>query len=258
MAAKRLQHVLVTIPASNYCEKARWGLRLAKIDFTEEKHAPLFHYAGTVPKGGKSVPFLVLPDGKGVLPDSDEILSYCGKALPSLYPNDQVKAKELYYDNKFGPHARRYAYHMLFSMGPIGRAVITDPLQSSALSVMVATSFPLLKTLLIRALNVTPEGAERSWAKIETEFAAVDAILGDAPLGTRYLAGDVFSAADVSFCSHGSLLIGPKESRYVAPYLNPANMPPQFQDRFFQLQRSKAGQFVQYCYENHYPSPDEP
>ncbi|KDO28406.1 hypothetical protein SPRG_06643 [Saprolegnia parasitica CBS 223.65] len=227
-AATRAKHVLVTIPASNFCEKARWGLRAAKVDFVEEKHAPLFHYAGTVSKGGRSVPLLLVGGTKNILKSSDEIMTFCGKSLPALYPNDAVKAKELYYDNKFGPHARRYAYHTLFSMGPVGRAVLTDPLESAALSATVSAVYPVLKSLLIRSLNVTPDGAERSWAKIEAEFARVDDILGAAPLGSTYLAGPTFSAADISFCSH-------------------------FQERYEYLRRSKAGQFVLYCYEHHYP-----
>ncbi|OQS00060.1 hypothetical protein THRCLA_06266 [Thraustotheca clavata] len=250
---KRLQHVLVTIPASNYCEKARWGLNLAKIDFFEEKHAPLFTYASVVPKGGKSVPFLILPD-ESVLKNSDEILTYCGKTLPSLYPNESVKAKEVYYDDKFGPNARRYAYHTLFSMGgDIAKAAMIDPLESPIERNVVKLSYPVLKNLLIRALNITPAAVERSWAKVEAEFERVNDILGDAPLGSRYLAGDTFSAADISFCSHVSMLLGPKQSRFVAPYLNPANLPPQFQARYNQLKESKAGQFVLYCYDHHYP-----
>jgi glutathione S-transferase len=96
----------VSIPASNYVEKARWALQLAKIPFVEVKHMPIFHRSSTKPLGGRSVPLLSLPDSKIVLRNSSEILDFCAKSEPSLYPNDGVKQRELYYDKEFGPATR--------------------------------------------------------------------------------------------------------------------------------------------------------
>jgi len=36
---------LITIPMSHYCEKARWALSHAGVDFVEEAHLQVFHYA---------------------------------------------------------------------------------------------------------------------------------------------------------------------------------------------------------------------
>lgn len=99
---------LVSIPASNYVEKARWALQLAGVAFHEEKWAPLFVYLSTKPKGGRSVPVLALSSPKGaVLTDSSDILTYCAQKKPDLYPNEDTKQLELYYDTELGPHARR-------------------------------------------------------------------------------------------------------------------------------------------------------
>jgi glutathione S-transferase len=99
---------LVSIPASNYVEKARWALQFAGVAFREEKWAPLFVYLSTKPKGGRSVPLLVLPSPSGaVLTDSSDILDYCAQKRPDLYPNEDTKRLELYYDTELGPHARR-------------------------------------------------------------------------------------------------------------------------------------------------------
>lgn len=101
----------VTIPASNYVEKARWALQLAGVAFTEHKYAPLFAYMSTMPNGGKSVPLLVLPGDGGekdvVLKDSSDILDYCATRLPELYPTLKAKELELFYDKELGPHTRR-------------------------------------------------------------------------------------------------------------------------------------------------------
>ncbi|CAK4082618.1 unnamed protein product [Aphanomyces euteiches] len=251
----RSKLVLVTIPASNYCEKARWGLRLAKIDFTEEMHASLFAYMSTKTKGGKSVPLLF--GGKAnpdfCLKSSDDILTYCGKSLPSLYPNDRVKEMELQMDNKFGPAARRFGYSLLFSMGTAAKDIMIDPLQGNLESYVVAATFPLLKAALIKSLNISDKGVERSWVRIQETFAKVDAILGDAPLGTQFIAGSTFSAADISFCSHASLLLGPSQNPFVGPYFQLQDAPQMHRDRYEELVSSKAGQFVLWCYANHYP-----
>ncbi|RHY14273.1 hypothetical protein DYB38_007987 [Aphanomyces astaci] len=245
--------VLVTIPASNYCEKARWGLRLAKIDFVEEMHAPLFHYLSTKPKGGRSVPLLVTSEST-TLKDSNAILSLCGTALPSLYPHPVVKEKELHFDNHFGPAARRFGYGLMFSLGPsVAKRIIVDPLQGTAEAYAASALFPLLKSALIKSLNITDKGIERSWAKIQTTFDDVNAILGDKPLGTQFVAGDSFTAADISFCSHASLLLSPPQNPFLAPYLNVSDAPPMYQARYHELAASKAGQFVLWCYANHYP-----
>lgn len=109
---------LVTIPVSNFVEKARWALQLAGVTHTERKYAPVFAYVSTMPNGGKSVPLLVLPapplsDGihatatkPTVLTDSSDILDYCATKLPSLYPTPETKALELKFDKELGPFAR--------------------------------------------------------------------------------------------------------------------------------------------------------
>ncbi|PNW81075.1 hypothetical protein CHLRE_07g342100v5 [Chlamydomonas reinhardtii] len=56
-------HQLVSIPASHYCDRARWALDLAGIPFAEYGWPPLLHYRGTMPSGGKSVPVLIAPRG---------------------------------------------------------------------------------------------------------------------------------------------------------------------------------------------------
>ena len=34
---------LITIPMSHYCEKARWGLAHAGVEYVEEAHLQVFH-----------------------------------------------------------------------------------------------------------------------------------------------------------------------------------------------------------------------
>ena len=54
------EYLLITIPPSHYCEKARWALDYARIPYREERHPPLFHLA---------LPGVLVKPDRGLLPD---------------------------------------------------------------------------------------------------------------------------------------------------------------------------------------------
>jgi glutathione S-transferase len=75
--------VLITVPLSHYCEKARWGLDRLELPYREEPHAPLLHRLATRRNDGRSVPVLV--HGSSRFIDSTDILVHadavCGGDL---------------------------------------------------------------------------------------------------------------------------------------------------------------------------------
>src|SRR3954451_24869544 len=81
---------LLTIPISHYCEKARWALDRAGVDYREERHAQGIHQVmAKRAGGGKTVPVLVADEG--VFPESEDILRYADRHLPDerrLFPED--------------------------------------------------------------------------------------------------------------------------------------------------------------------------
>lgn len=76
---------LITIPPSHYCEKARWALETAGVDFREERHPPLLHLRSVRAAGGRhSTPVL---RGRGVVvTDSTDILGHLQRAHGELPP----------------------------------------------------------------------------------------------------------------------------------------------------------------------------
>ncbi|GLC37283.1 hypothetical protein PLESTB_001140400 [Pleodorina starrii] len=148
------QHQLISIPASHYCERARWALDYAGIPFVEHKWPPMLHYFGTLPASGtRTVPVLKCPatptQKARVLTDSQDIVRYAHErllqappAIPSstpardnsaqagshpsrpigspLYPSDpdqlrEVERLEELFARKLGVWTRVVAYHHLFS-----------------------------------------------------------------------------------------------------------------------------------------------
>src|SRR5687768_16716828 len=87
--------ILITIPLSHYCEKARWALDRVGLAYREEPHAPLVHRLFTMRKGGGTVPMLL--DGGRRLVDSTDILQYADTAGGGdlLYPVDPVLRSEV-------------------------------------------------------------------------------------------------------------------------------------------------------------------
>src|SRR6185295_8463085 len=108
---------LITIPISHYCEKARWALDRAGERYREEGHAPVFHFAATLPRSKtRTVPILVTPHG--TINDSTAILHHVDRRLDEprrLFPHDPALAREVaeledMFDERLGPATRQWVY----------------------------------------------------------------------------------------------------------------------------------------------------
>ena len=80
---------------------------------------------------------------------------------------------------------------------------------------LAAVSLPLLNLLLRQALGVSSQAVDASRRRVAEVFAGVEARLAD---GRRYLCGDRFSAADLTFAALAAPLVVPPqyEQRFVA------------------------------------------
>ena len=81
---------LLTIPISHFCEKARWALERAGLDYAEERHVQGVHIiVARRAGGGETVPVLIADEG--VLHESEDILRYADEHLDEeqrLFPAD--------------------------------------------------------------------------------------------------------------------------------------------------------------------------
>lgn len=206
---------LITILFSHFCEKARWALDACGVTYEEDGHLPLFHYLATIPaRASRTVPALVV-DGK-VLPDSTDIVAWADAQRPgTLIPErDPERADALAleddFDRHLGPATRRWAYfHSLDDKELLARLVTGAPRWERTL---LRLTRPLAVRYLKRGLKIDAAGAARSKAKIDETFAHVGALLGD---GRRYLMGDRFTVADLTFAALAAPVLLPAE--YGAP-----------------------------------------
>jgi glutathione S-transferase len=209
--------VLVTIPISHFCEKARFALLRAGIGYREAPHGALFHLAHTIPRGGRTTPILELADGT-MLTHSHAILLWVDAQAGGdfLYPRDEalkaeVIALEKRFDHAIGPHVRRWGYGDV-----LGHPDIVVPLLTHGVPtyerVITRGAFPLVRSLMKRGMGIDARGVARSREKLATFFGDESAALIE---GKRFLVGDRFTAADLTLAALTAPLFGP--SNYGIP-----------------------------------------
>ncbi|MCC6619721.1 MAG: glutathione S-transferase N-terminal domain-containing protein [Deltaproteobacteria bacterium] len=241
---------LITIPLSHFCEKARWALDLAGLDYVEEGSLPLFHMLATRRHGGRSTPLLVTPEG--ALRDSTDILMWVDRRH-RLYPEDaaqraEVVALEDQLDEVLGPHLRRVGYFHALPDRERALAVVTQGVAAWQAR-LARPLFPVLKRLLVASLKLTPTGAGRSTEKVRAIFAEVSTRLAD---GRRYLIGDTFTAADLTLAALAAPLLYPPGHPIRWP--DEGERPPAIRALSEELRGTPAGAFALRMYAEHRPA----
>ena len=233
---------LVTIPFSHYCEKARWALDRAGIRHEERPWLPLLHVvpARRAGQGTSATPILVTPHGS--IQDSTEIVRWVDRQLAApdrLFPDGptgaEVEGLEARFDEVLGPAVRLWAYFHLLDDRERLLAMMSVGVPAWQRATFRA-SLPVMRGLLRRALQVTPERSARALARVETVFAEVAARLAD---GRRYLTGERFTAADLTFAALATPVTFPPEHQ--RHFLSFDDAPPSARGAIDSLRGSVAG-----------------
>lgn len=240
---------LISIPASHYCEKARWAMDRAGIAFKEEGHLPFFSRLATWRAGKKgSVPVLVTPEG--LITDSTEILRWVDTRLPvdaRLFPEDgtrpDVEAWEARFDDELGPATRRLGYMSVIDDKPATLALMRGRVAGAQVALMSAT-FPIVRNIMKRSLKLDEAGAARSRQRLARLFDDVDARLAD---GRRMLTGDRFTAADLTFAALAAPLLLP--ARYGGVLPTYAQLAPAYRADVDAFRSRPCGRFAQRLYD---------
>ena len=198
---------LVTIPISHYCEKARWALERAGVEYEERAHLQVLHWVAVRRAGGgRTAP--VLRCGDRVFAESADIVAFADTRGAGLRAGDpEVRAVEDDLDERLGPHGRRWMYDCLRGesalverYGPTG----VPAWQRRALPL----AFPFVARVIDRYLDITPESVAESLAEVRAVYDSVGERLAD---GRPFLMGDSFTAADLTFAALSAPLVLPPE-----------------------------------------------
>jgi glutathione S-transferase len=225
--ASKPGNVLVTIPISHYCEKARWALDRMGIAYRERAHVQAFHRVATRRAGG-GVTAPVLVCAAGSLADSKEILAWADTQAPAdraLYPREperaaEVRSLEADFDARLGPHSRRWLYEQLRARRDLALTYGCTGVPAWERAAL-RWGYPALFAIVARVLDVTPAAAAQSEIEVRAVFDAVGERLAD---GRPYLCGDRFSAADLTFAALASPMLAP--AQYGVRLPRPEELPP--------------------------------
>ena len=234
--------VLITIPLSHYCEKARWALDRSGLPYREEPHAPFFHLLAARRNRDGTVPVLAEADVR--LSDSTDILKRADafRGGDFLYPREEplrseVETLEDRFDTELGVHTRRWAYGHLLMQTKLLNSVWSRGVSRFEAS-LVPVIAPLVRRLVRSGYKITPEGAERSLARVHGVFRDVAERLRN---GQRFLVGGRFTAADLTFAALAAPVLFPPECRATHPALEA--VPLAMREEVQRLRDTEAGRF---------------
>jgi glutathione S-transferase len=205
---------LLTIPISHFCEKARWALERAGLEYVESRHVQGIHQVvARRAGGGKTMPVLIAEEG--VFNESEQILRYADERLDSeqrLFPadpdlQDEVVALSRWLDEGLGPDGRRLMYaHML----PQKRLMLRFNNQGVPRweGLMMTAMWPAVTRFAGRELGLRETTISEDEPRVWQAFDVIAERLAD---GRRYLCGDRFTAADLTFaCLSAAVLVPPE------------------------------------------------
>lgn len=204
---------LITMPMSHYCEKARWALDFAGVEYREEAHLQGFHYLAVKPHSDNGmVPLLVTPSE--VVRESSQIVKHVDQYMPEgsrFYPADleaEINELEQRFDEILGVETRRWVYHHWQKAGVLKVLSIAGqgaPLWQRLLAPIL---FPFGFLYIKNLLSVTAKNVDSGVDIIAQEFDYVASLLTD---GRKFICGDQFTAADLAFASMAAPVLLPKE-----------------------------------------------
>ena len=244
---------LITIPFSHYCEKARWALDATGVSYVEDKYLPMVHKIATRAAGGDMVPVLVTRHG--ALKDSAKILAFCDDHAHShaderrIYPREpapkaEVDALEKVFNDDLGPATRLYGYfHALPHVRDL--ASLVAPGMTRIQRVLFPFAVPLVAPLIRKGYRVNEKYAERARETIRRVFADVSARLD----GKKYLVGDRFGAADLTFAALSAPVLLP--TGHPAWSDEVARVPEGLRALMTELRGTRAGEHVVRMYREH-------
>ncbi|HWH10339.1 MAG TPA: glutathione S-transferase family protein [Solirubrobacteraceae bacterium] len=240
--ARTRPNILVTIPISHYCEKARWALDRSGVPYVEHAHLQFVHrFAARRAGGGTTVPVFVSPEG--ALTESADILDYADAHSPAdrrIYPDDpaavaEIRGLEREFDDRLGPHGRRWMYHLLRRRSDLASRYGTAGVPTFE-RVMLPVVYPAVYAWIDRHLEITQDTSDQSIDEVRAVFDEVGARLSD---GRSHLCGDGFTAADLTFSALAAAVIMPPGYGVELP--PPDELPPAAAEVVHELRAHPAG-----------------
>ena len=247
---------LYTIKFSHYCEKVRWTLDYYKVKTVEHGYLPAMHFkaiASKVKWHGKadrtssrfSTPLYIDRDGT-LIQKSIDIMKYLdgryrNDSQKSLFPSKEVENLVQHYHDFFGTHTRRIAYYFILNNKKLVFALANNNVDKFQ-ALLCRLFYPCFQTFLAKGLSINRHSYQKSLQYARKEIEKVSLTLKDK---RKFLMGDNFTAADISFASLAvPLLMVSSQEGFAAKLPMVKHVPEEFQELIGEFRTSLAGQYA--------------
>lgn len=205
----------------------------------------MLHLPATLLRGGKRTTPL-LKSRAGVFDDSTDILRYLDTFAPpgkELFPTENphraaVEELEGRFDEILGPATRLWVYTELLPHKDLSLSIVEHSVPRYQI-LLGKPMFGLVRWLMHWRLDMREGAAEPALRDTKMIFDEVARRLAD---GRRYLVGDRFTAADLTFASLAAIMLLPPE--YGGPLPTLDICPPRLNAQVKELRAHPAGQFA--------------
>jgi len=196
---------------SHYCEKARWALEKLGVDHRVKPIAPGLHIKKAQKLGLKRGSLPYLTDEGDVVQGSSQIIDWGEtKSGKSLSGSDPAAAKDIEsrLDEISGVNTRRMFYSEAILHHPQTVRPIFEKGLSPIPKMIIRKKWPMVCKLMIKGMDLGDEQGLESQNILEGELDWLDDLLSD---DREYLAGNMFSRADIAAASLLGPIVNPPE-----------------------------------------------
>lgn len=184
--------ILLTLPPSHYCERARWALDYCGFDYLEERLAPGLHIPRVKRLGAPAtcLPLILYADGS-ICQGSDRILDWTGM----IGGDSEIERR---FEQQTAPLIRHCLYAGLLSDPKSGIRDVLLRVSSRRQSAIGRLTWLLMRRLMVSGVNARLEVLPDLITRVDRELDWFDQVLherGD------YLSGFEFSRADLTAAS---------------------------------------------------------
>mmetsp|Transcript_18051 Transcript_18051/g.23764 ORF Transcript_18051/g.23764 Transcript_18051/m.23764 type:complete len:258 (-) Transcript_18051:109-882(-) len=251
---------LIQISLSHFCEKVQWGLNLKELPFQEEIYSPVFHVYPVKKLGLQktSTPVLVDGDKNTIIQGSQDILLYLDREYPQksiLYPDNiatEIKEWEKMFDDQLGPAVRAWIYSEALYHNHLFRdAWALKQTHTQRFLTKWVGMERIARIIMWKGMELGPEKAVQSEKIIRDIFSRVNSHLEDQR--TRYLCGNKFTAADLTFASLAAPILIEDGEGFWYPLPAKDQYPENFRQKIQELKASlpEVTDFVKRMYKDH-------